>query len=148
MIDVSVITQQIVEWLADDKELDGIRISRGEPVNIDAGQAVNGWIGVYRRRVEYEPRNLGVPPDNYRGELTIMLIVQRTSLESGAACEDELEESVRHVIRRVVQIPRTYIDTFLSASVDYSYLETDRTTMFFQGALVTLVAAVSNDVSS
>jgi len=146
MINVSTIMAQLEEWLSDDLALDGFRICRGEFVNEDAGQAMNGWIGLYRRSVDYEPRNLGITPNNYMGELTFDVVVQKTSLKSGADAEDTLEESVKAVLDRLVQVPKDYIDHFSALNVEYTYIETDRTTMYFQGALIEATAAVSFEV--
>lgn len=146
MINVSTIMNQLCEWFEDDAALDGARVSRSEFVNNDAGQAVNGWLGLYRRSVDYDPRNLGTPPNNYHGELVFDIVVQRTSLESGQDAEDALEESVKAVLDRLVQVPRTYIDHFSDVSVEYAYLETDRKTMYFQGALIEVTAQVSFEV--
>jgi hypothetical protein len=146
MINVSTVMDQVLEWLDDGQDLAGFRISRGEFINEDAGQAVNGWLGIYRRSVNYDPRNLGISPNNYHGELVFDIILQRTSLSSGQDCEDILEESVKSVLDRLVQIPRTHIDHFSDITVEYTYLETDRKTMYFQGALIEVTAEISFEV--
>jgi hypothetical protein len=135
-----------MEWLEEAEPLSQFRIVRSEQINNDPGLARDGWIGIYRRAVDYDPRNLGVPPNNYEGEVIIDFVVQKTSMESGSDAEDELEEAVKEVLDRLVQIPRTYIDHFLDLSVEYTYLESDRVTLFFQGALITATAAVSFEV--
>lgn len=146
MINVSTIMKQVQEWLEDDKNLQGIRVERSEFVNEDAGAAQKGWIGIYRKFVDYDPRNLGVAPNNYKGILEFLVIVQRSVLSCGADAEDALEETVKIVLDRVVQIPKTHIDHFSNIEVDYTYLETDRSTMYFQGALITFTAEVSFEV--
>lgn len=147
MINVSTIMQQFVEWLQDDPDLQDYRISRGSVVNEDAGIARTGWIGLYRRAVDYDPRNLGVPHNNYDGTLTFNIIVQKAHLRSGEKAEDALEEAVKKVIDRIVKVPRTYVNTFTDITVDYTYIESDRTTMYFQAALITMVAPFSIEVN-
>jgi hypothetical protein len=146
MINVATIMIQLQEWLEDDPALDGHLVERSEFLNEDAGRAVNGWIGIYRRAVDYEPRNLGVTPNNYEGTLDFMVVVQRTAMASGADCEDALEESTKAVLDRVVQLPKTYVDHFSDISIDYTYLEDERKTMYFQGALITFTVEVSFEV--
>jgi len=146
MINVATITKQIQQWLKDDINLSGYTIERSEFINEDPGRATSGWIGIYRRSVDYDPRNLGVAPNNYEGTLDFMVVVQRTSMESGADAEDILEKSVKDVLDRVVQVPRDYIDHFSDIAIDYTYEETDRKTMYFQGALITFTAEVSFEV--
>jgi len=146
MINVSTIMIQVQEWLETDFELDGATVERSEFVNEDAGRARNGWIGIYRRGVDYDPRNLGVPPNNYDADLSFGIIAQMSRLASGADCEDALEAFTKRIIDRVVQIPRTYLDHFASISVEYTYLEDDRKTMYFQGAIITFEAEVSFEV--
>lgn len=146
MINVATIMAQLQEWLEDDAELDGHVVERSEFVNEDPGRAVSGWIGLYRRSIDYAPRNLGVAPNNYEGTLDFMVIVQRTNLRSGADAEDDLEDSVKKVLDRVVQLPKTYIDHFSDINIEYTYLETERNTMYHQGALITFTAEVSFEV--
>lgn len=146
MIDVSIIMSQLEQWLRDSHELRQHTISRGEPVNEIASEAARGWIGIYRRNVDYDPRNLGVPPNNYEADLTFSVVVQRTDIISGASAEDSLEESVKWVLDRVVTIPRTYVDHFSDVTVEYTYIEAEPKSMYFQGALVTFTARVSIEV--
>jgi hypothetical protein len=146
MINVSTITKQIRDWLDDDPALDGFTIERSEFLNEDAGKASQGWIGIYRQTVDYDPRNLGISPNNYHGEVTFLIFVQRAVLSSGCDAEDALEKDVKTVLDRLVQIPRTHIDHFSDLVIDYTYQETDRATMYFQGAMITVVAQVSFEV--
>ena len=146
MINVATVMEQILQWLKDDSNLQTFRIERSEFVNEDASLARNGWIGLYRQSVDYDPRNLGVSPNNYHGELTFLIFVQRATLSSGSDAEDNLELDVKNVLDRIVQIPRTYIDTFTDLVVEYTYQNTDRTTMYFQGALISVTAQVSFEV--
>ena len=146
MINVATIMIQVQDWLASDKNLKGFTIERSEFINNDPGRAANGWIGLYRRAVDYDPRNLGNSPNNFEGTLDFLVVVQRTSMRSGSDAEDVLEASVKNVLDRVVQLPRTYIEHFSDISIDYTYLETDRETMYFQGALITFTAEVSFEV--
>ena len=147
MINAATILQHLLEWLKEDPELAGYSISRGEPVNENPSLAERGWIGLYRRGLDYGPRNLGVPPNNYEGDFRFAIVVQRTNLKSGADAEDDLEQSVILVLSRAVQVPRTYIDTFTDLTVDYTYIEASTATMYFQGALINLVARVSESVT-
>ena len=146
MINVSTVMAQLEEWLKNDSNLDGFTIERSEFVNEDAGRAANGWIGIYRQSVDYDPRNLGVSPNNYEGDLDFLVFVQRAVLSSGAEAEDSLEEDVKNVLDRIVQLPRTYVDHFSDLSVEYTYQNTDRSTMYFQGALISVTAQVSFEV--
>ncbi len=145
MINVATLMEQVKNWLIDDNNLPNFTVVRSEFVNEDAGKAATGWIGIYRRSVDYEPGHLGRPPNNYDAELIFDLIVQRTSMGSGAEAEDLLEESVKAVLDRVVQIPEP-IKHFSNIVVEYTYLETDRKTMYFQGALITFTAEVTDEV--
>ena len=146
MINASTIMAQIQEWLEDDPNLDGFVVERSEIVNEDAGKASRGWIGLYRRTVDYDPRNLGVSPNNYHGELQFVVFVQRAVMSSGSAAEDALEEDVKNVLDRLVQLPRTYVDTFTDLVIEYTYQEAERQTLYFQGALINVTAQVSFEV--
>ncbi len=144
MINVATIMEQVKDWLVDDINLPNFTVVRSEEINEDAGKAATGWIGVYRRSVDYDPR-VGRPPNNYDAELIFDLVVQRTAMSSGSDAEDLLEESVKAVLDRVVQIPEP-IKHFSNITVEYTYLETDRKTLYFQGALITFTAEVTTEV--
>lgn len=144
MIDISLITKHIQGWLEEGEDLAGVAITRSEFVNEDPGKAANGWVGVYRRGVNYDPRNLGTAINNYEGNLTVDIVVQKTHYGSGEEAEDSLEGLIENVLNRLIQIPKTYIYHFSELSVNYAYLETDRETMYFQGAIITTVADVVN----
>lgn len=146
MINVSTVTAQLQQWFEDDPNLDGFVIERSEFVNEDAGRARNGWLGIYRQNVDYDPRNLGVSPNNYHATLSLLLFVQRTTLSSGSDAEDALEGDVKNVLDRLVQVPRTHIDHFSDLVIEYTYQNTDRTTMYFQGALISVTAQISFEV--
>ncbi len=146
MINVATIMIQVQDWLISDSNLDGVVVERSEFVNEDASRAVNGWIGIYRKRIDYDPRNLGISPNNYQAEIDFVVLVQRSALLSGADAEDALEKMIKSVLDRVVQLPKTHIDFFANITIDYTYIETDRTSMYFQGALITFTAEVSSEV--
>lgn len=146
MINASAITAHVLSWLQQDANLSGFAFTRGEFVNEDPGAAVNGWIGIYRRSVMYDPRNLGVPSNNFAATLIFDVVVQRTNLKSGADAEDALEASTKHVLDRLVSIPKDYIYFYKDLRVDYAYIETDRRTMYFQGALITATAELLVEV--
>lgn len=146
MINVSTITEDILEWFSTDANLQGFTLTRSEPVNEDPGVARNGWLGIYRRTVDYDPRNLGRPTNNYEGDLEFDIVVQKSNLSSGAEAEDALEECVKFVLDRLIQIPKRYLDHFSEIIVQYAYLETDRKTMYFQGAIISVTAEFSIEV--
>lgn len=147
MIDVSVITKQIKEWFESDANLQGAIVARGSKINEDPGLATRGWIGIYRRVIDYDPRNLGVPPNNYEGDLTFDVVVQKTNLTDPEAAEDDLEEFTKNILDRLVQLPKTYLDFFSELTVEYAYLETESKTMYFQSAIITATAEFQIEVS-
>ena len=129
-----------------DTELKDSSMSRGEFVNEDAGIALNGWLGVYRSSVDYDPRNLGLAPNNYEAEGDMLIIVQRSALKSGQECEDALEDSTKKVLDRLVQLPKIFIDHISDIVVEYTFIAEERTTLYFQGALIEFVAHVDIEV--
>ena len=146
MINLSTIMSQVQQWLITDSALNGFTVTRSEKFNDDPNCAANGWIGIYRRNVSYNPRNLGDVPNNYEGDIDFLIAVQRISLKSGEHCEDLLEDSTKRVLDRVVQIPRTYIDHFSEIDIEYTYLEAEEKTLYHQGSLITFTADVSFEV--
>lgn len=147
MINVATIMKQVQNWIQTSQDFQNWSVERSEFVNEDPGRAMNpGWMCVYRRNVDYDPQNLGKATGNYEATVDFTIVIQQANMTSGEKCEDNLESAVKKLLDRVTQIPKTYIDHFSDIVIDYTYLETDRKTMYFQGALITFTAEVSIEV--
>ena len=144
MINIATVMKQVQDWIKASQDFQGWTVERSEFINEDPGRAAkSGWIGIYRRSVDYDPANLAKNTSNYDGTMDFTVVVQKSNAYSGEKCEDELEDAVNKLLDRMIQIPKTYIYHFSGVSVDYTYLETERKTMYFQGALITFTAEVS-----
>lgn len=140
-INMSTIAQQIERVLTDDRRTASSTITRSETVNNDPNQATKGWVGIYRSGIKYDPRSLGRGGHNYRGELTIFLVCQKTSIDSGADAEEELEELIVNVLSVILDNPeiRGSIGMLNAFEVVYSYNRTKEKTAYFQEAVIKLV---------
>lgn len=148
MINVATIMKQVQDWLKTGQDFQGWAVERSGFVNEDPGRATApGWIGIYRRGIDYDPSNLGKNNNNYDATLDFTIIVQQANMQSGEKCEDDLEVAVKNVLDRMQDLPRTYVDHFSDIVIDYTYLETDRKTIYFQGALITFTAEVSTEIN-
>ena len=101
--DVSSITKALEELLVNDQDLEHVTVCRAEPMNEDPSNCP--WVGIYRRDIEFNPRTLGMGSGHrdYRGN--IVLIVQTSSLSSGASCEDELDSLVEDIVDSILTDP-------------------------------------------
>lgn len=143
MINVSLLTEQFLEHFKAQPAFSGWTIERGEPLNTNESVAANGWVGIYRDRVGYDPKSLGRNTTNWRGALEIRFVVQASSLLSAEDCEDLLEGRINSLIRSILTVERTMVDNFDAITVDYSYDEADRRTLYFQSALIAVAMQVS-----
>lgn len=87
----------------------------------------HGWVGVYRDRIDYPIRTLGMG-SGYRNQLIrLFLLVQETDPSSGDECEERLEKLVQNVIGVVLSDPslRGTVQTLDEFSVRYVYEEAD-----------------------
>lgn len=81
----------------------GVLIERSAEPRMTA--TPHGWVGVYRERIDYPPRTLGLGA-GYRNQLIrLFLLVQESDPTSGDECEDRLEELLQNVIGVLLSDP-------------------------------------------
>lgn len=115
-------------------------ITRREYVNRNPG--LTPWIGVYPRRRSLAPRTLGNTATMWQATFEITVVVQATSRRSGEGAEDLLEEYHADVLA-ALESDRTLggtVDMIVGYQTEYSYVETESESLFFQEALITLTA--------
>lgn len=137
-IKFSNITQALQTAFENDNNTKNYTIVRSESVNADPTNAAGGWLGIYRSRVDYDPRTLGKGGRNFRGDVFILLVAQITSLESGEDAEDRLEEMVENIIQVVFNdlSVKSTLSTITGLTVTYSYNRTKEASMYFQEAII------------
>jgi hypothetical protein len=118
-------------------------VYRGEYINEQAKLAP--WVGVYRAPVTYEPRTLGRGADTWEGNPQFRIVVQESSFKDrGMDCEDKLEQAVAQVLN-ALETDRTLggtVDTISKYEIDYSYIETDAASIYFQTAFILITTEV------
>ena len=146
MINIADITTALQAQLTADvtvSEFLASPIVRGGLINNDAG--MTPWIGIYRGAVNYEPRTLGRGLSTYEAYPSVRIIVQETSMDSGEDCENLLEGRVKSVLDAVLADPTIggTVDMVTGFGVEYGYVETDRETLYFQSAIITISLEVA-----
>jgi len=119
-------------------------VTRGEIINNDPNQTP--WVGIYRGKVKYAPRTLG-SMNNWEASPSIRIIVQATDLRSAEECETALEGYVKILLDAVAKdttIGGT-VDIVTDFDVEPGYMETERSTVHFQGAIITLNLEVATE---
>lgn len=144
MINLSDITRALLIQFQNDVDLQDFIISRSEVVNENPGLAINGWLGIYRSSIVYDPFTIGISARTWLATLNIKLIIQAASNLTGADCEDQLEDYVKRVLDAVMNDTtiNNQVDKVNGVSLLYTYLETDRASLHFHGALIELTAEV------
>lgn len=145
-INVSVITQAVVDQLKADTRLAAVTIERSEDRNLSPEDCP--WIGVYRLGVQYPQRVLSGIGGAREQRIRLLMLVQHANATSGAACEDELEELVANVLSALlsdVTLGRTvsFLDAF---DVDYSRYTRSTSGAFMQTAAIQFVALTNTQV--
>ncbi|MCK5609652.1 hypothetical protein KAR91_47705 [Candidatus Pacearchaeota archaeon] len=141
MINFSDITKAVKEILESNIEvkefMGGKDVIISEMINYDPNQVP--WIGVYRGKARYEPRTLG-SVGNWEGFPSLKIIVQHSDLISGEKCEEVLEGYVKKIIDAILEDTTLSgtVDIVLSYDVEQGYIETERSSVHFQGASITL----------
>ena len=119
-INMATITAAVEELLNRTSSLADVNISRAEPVNDDPDNCP--WVGVYRQRQEYNPQTLGKDAGHREFVGSVIVIAQATH-QSGAECEDELDELVQDVLSAIFTDTelRNTVDMVNDCNVTYSY---------------------------
>ena len=145
-MNLSIITKALAKQLDEDPDvaafMGGRAVVRDEPVNESPN--VPPWIGVYKGKVTFEPRTLGYNSDEAMPSPRV--VVQAASMKSGEDCGDKLESYVNTVIA-AIRSDKTIggtVDVVTSLAVEYGYVETDRTTMHLQTAILTINRTVDD----
>jgi len=147
MIDASKVTGALEALFGADLPLrqavPNLTISRAAPLNADPGLAP--WLGIYRRGVVYEPRQLGngLTARNWRAVITADVALQVVG-KDGPSAEASLEVFVQAALA-AVERDRTLggmVLTIDSYEVGYAYQEDQTSTLAFQMATITLKAEI------
>ena len=145
-INVSDISKAVAELLRDDPALDVVKnIERSEFINDNPDHAP--WIGVYRTRVKYSPLQLGQHSASWLAEISIDVIVQDGSYDSGAAAENKLEILMRDVMRVFMDnlTLKNKVDQITGFEQEYIFRpdeDEDSDKFFFQTTILTIEAEV------
>ena len=94
-------------------------IERNSQENTDESKAYQGWIGIYRDRVRYEPYTTGSTP--YNCEVTPRILVQAADRHSAENCEEKLDNIVDFVLN-AIQSDRTikgYVGMLQEFDIEY-----------------------------
>lgn len=142
-MDVSSITRGIESDMNGTASLADVTIERGEFLNSNPDAVP--WVGIYRREISYDPRTLGNHSRSWQGNLKLTFVCQEASIESGAECEDRLEQLVDKVAQTVFDSPtfKGKVDIVHKMRVEYSYREGDEESLYFQMAMIHIDAEVS-----
>lgn len=97
MINMKDITRAVKSIL--EQNLQGYTIVRNAQRNMDPNIAAknNGWIGVYRGKLDYSPHTIG-GNNPYMAEIEVVIEVQTASMQSGADAEDRLQDAEEAVM--------------------------------------------------
>jgi hypothetical protein len=107
-------------WLADPAVgVDGVQIERYEEVSKTPG--VKGWACIYRARVEYPPRTLGMGT-GYRNQLIrLFAIAVESDPSSGEEAGERLDALLQKLVGSLLNDPslKGTVQTLDEFSVDY-----------------------------
>lgn len=142
MINAADITKSIVVILENHPDFQDVIITRSDFVNEQAERTP--WIGVYRTAVEYDPATLGHHSESWQGIISVTLLVQENSLDSGAHCESKLESLLNKTLDVLWSDPtfKASIEMVTKFRVSYLYNETEEESMYFQTAKIDITGEV------
>ena len=142
MINIATISDALRSLLVSSKEVTSIIVSeiqRGDYINNRTENTP--WIGVYRAGVKYEPLTMGAnAARSSRGLVSMKVVIQESSADSGRDCEDKLEKAV-NVVLTAIRGDMTLngnVAALTTMDIDYSYNMQQQETVFFQNATITL----------
>lgn len=126
---------------------DALAVRYGSAANVERAGEPNEspdrcpWVGVYRTRLSLPPRTLGAGSGFRTQRVTLVMVMNETSTETGAVCEDRLEALVQCVLSALCtdQSLRGTVLTLEDIDIAYSTY-TAVGNAFFQEAVVTVTA--------
>jgi len=135
--------QQINDYQAVRAFMNLKEVQRDAPINEDEDNIP--WVCVYKGAVDYAPNTLG-SHGYLQADLTLRVLVQAISWESGDECSTLLDGYVKTIVSaiRSDMTIKGKVDIITSLSVDFSYTETDRTSLYFQMASITINATLDD----
>lgn len=147
MISMNVVMSGLKEQLENSVRLLDLNfnVTQGELVNENLN--LTPWLGIYIKNVRHNPTTVAVTNRRWKGEVTLVLVVQATHLNSGEDCGKLLEKYNDSVITAIIN-DTTFgnaIDKVNDLSVDYSYKRESEDTMYFQESYITLTVELEHE---
>lgn len=134
----SDITKAVVAQLESDAALLSINptIKRGEYIN--ELPRLCPWIGVYKGSVSMKPGALGRSASTFDSTIPAKIVVQASHGNSGAECEERLDEYVKLVLDALWSDPTIggTVGLIRGFDIEYTYRETESETLYFQWAII------------
>lgn len=118
------------------------QIEIGTFINMDPNQTP--WIGLYPGIVSYVPRTLGMD-NNWEGSPKIRIVCQAADIYDSLEATNKLNELVKTTIDALtsdITIGGS-VDMVNSFDIEYGYVESERTSLHFQSAIITVQLEVS-----
>lgn len=151
MISLAELTKTVYEIIDQDEYYSDFTKERGETIPDNDPQACP-WIGVFRKRANYNPQSIGYSvqsgdTDNWRGEIELAIVIlesNQNNVDGGGKTEDALEEHVKHTIELLFSNTtlQNKVDMIKTLSVTYTYNEYDSETIYIQGAVINFTLVV------
>lgn len=118
-------------------------IVRNKSENKDPSIAANGWVGIYRDSLNYEPHSTGDTP--WLAEPIIRIEIQSASFSNEEDCEKRLDDIVTFVME-ALESDRTIsgnVAMITGYSIEYDdNFMTEQIQTFFQFATITITCEV------
>lgn len=139
MINFKNITQAVETLLNAGLTGSAYTIERNPMRNVDPNRAVDGWIGIYRGNLIYEPHTTG---HGYLALVEVIVEVQAASHHGGDDAEDklqDLEKSVIDILKANPQLSDT-VQVPMGYEIEYEYNADNE--IHFHAAIITIKAGV------
>jgi hypothetical protein len=141
---MSVITRALREQLSTALELsekfgNGVRVESAEPVNESPERCP--WIGVYKQTQSLPSRTLGTGTGSRHQRVSVLVLMQETSSQSGQDCEDRLNVLVNESLTAILDDESLGGTVMTIEEIDVTYTDFRREgAAFLQEAVLSLSA--------
>ena len=138
MLNVVDVTQALESQIKADPTAGKYTVERGEPINMDAGSAATGWVGIYKGKMSLTSLGMAGGKRWRVDPLQLIVVVQAASMKDGKDCDERLQEYLSAVLSAINSDPTIggTVQFIQGFEIEYDYEMTESGGAWMQDARI------------